>query len=188
MSIQSEQQSRVECSHCGGERTPSASVAGSYCSTRCFYAAKGAGILDQLRRDHTVCSTCFARVKTIERPSDEAPEAVVGFEYPTKHATHGDAVIRPDDADVETYPDPNPLIKRTLACRCGAVDLSERDDTIERVEGAAVPLNLLRQLIRLYREGAIDHHPGKDRLFDALREAGREYDYAIGYALYGGEE
>jgi|GEM_PF-4367273 len=181
------QEPRVQCAHCDGPRDPNASVAGSYCSTECYYRDKGEGILSELEHDHTVCSTCFATLKEIETPRQDDPDCYVGIEHPTVNATRADGAPHPADTDELGVLRPEPSTHTPLACRCGAIE-NERDETIERIEGADVLLNLWGQLCRLYTQGAIDNAPSKDRLFDGLREQGRDWAYAIGVSVWGGDE
>ena len=102
---------RYPCAHpdCDADRTAHSSVAGSYCSERCAALDTGASFLRAVRQDHRFCWSCFRQRKEIERPSDAArrgrgrytAEAMVGFEFPTKH--------------VEVGP-------HGLECHCGAID------------------------------------------------------------------
>lgn len=178
-----------ECEQCDSTFQISHAVEGNYCSAKCYYRSKGEGPLAQLRHDHTVCGTCFARLKETQRPSDDylrraavppsIREVFVGFEYPTPNAEHAETTIDAGEYGIHDR------VTTGLGCRCGATDTHEPDATLERVEGAAVVVNLLRQLRRLYDAGSIDHAPSKDGLFDALRDEGRDWEYAIGRCLYG---
>ncbi|WP_436933675.1 hypothetical protein [Halovenus marina] len=102
---------RYECAleECDQERTPSTSIAGSYCSDECAARAAGRALLQDIEQDHRFCWSCFRQRKSIERPTAEAKrgrgrwtaEAMVGFEYATEHV------------DMGPY---------GLECTCGAVD------------------------------------------------------------------
>lgn len=181
------QERQVECGNCDETFPLSQAIADAYCSRDCYYRDKGRGILDDLEHDHTVCSTCFATLKEIEPPTEETPDAFIGLEHPTTNATRADGAPHPADTDDLGVLRPTPSTHTPLACECGAID-NERDEILERIEGASVLLNLWGQLATLYTQGAIDHAPSKKRLFDGLREKNeRDWSYAIGYSLYGGE-
>lgn len=53
---------RYECSHCGIDFLSETAVAGSYCSSFCFYSSKAENFLKQIHSNHSICSTCFADV------------------------------------------------------------------------------------------------------------------------------
>lgn len=161
---------------------------GAYCSADCLYRSKGEGILSDLEDDHKVCSTCFSTLKEIEEPPERATDAAIGIEHPTVKATRADGAPHPADVDDLGVLRPTPSTHTPLACECGTID-NARDETLERVEGAAVLLNLWGQLCRLFTQGAIDDAPSKKRLLDGLRERGeRDWAFAIGYALHGSEQ
>jgi hypothetical protein len=102
---------RYDCAFdgCDNDRTPSSSVAGSYCSTECATLATGRSFLEDIKQDHRFCWSCFRQRKEIERPTDEArrglgpvtDEALIGYEYSTPHVSEG---------------------VWGLECTCGAVD------------------------------------------------------------------
>jgi len=46
-------------------------VEGSYCSQACYYREQGGRFLQNLRRRHELCGTCFRLTKDIERPREE---------------------------------------------------------------------------------------------------------------------
>lgn len=121
-----------------------------------------------------------------ETKRSTAADSVVGFQYPTEFTTFGED-LTPEERRrrLEDQPTANRSMRGTWGCECGAVDLADHDRTLELVEGHFVFLNLLRCLLTYYREGAIEQRPSKDRLFDAFREHGREFDLAIGEALFG---
>jgi len=68
-------------------------------------------------------------------------------------------------------------------CRCGNIDHRDRVKVLERVERERVVLNLLYVLLVYYHEDRIESRPHRNRLFDTLREHGRQWDLAIGRAL-----
>lgn len=169
---------------CAEEYLATATVRGSYCSLDCYHRAKGAKALSAIRRDHRFCATCYAKLKDVETPSADdldrvgpvTTEAVTGRQYPRPEAAF---VV---DAQGDT---PAERIERArIGCQCGNVDHSTHDATLEHVEREAVLVNLLACLRILAREGAAAARPSKDRLFATLREHGREWDLAIGRAIY----
>lgn len=60
-----------QCETCGGQTPAHAIVAGSFCSTECYARHRGQKLLNILEHDHRFCFTCFARLKTTERPSEQ---------------------------------------------------------------------------------------------------------------------
>jgi len=123
---------------------------------------------DQLVIDATACPDTVQPV---------AADAVIGHQHETQHTTR--AIDKDDNGPgASTY-------SYRWGCECGIVDPETRDEAIERSEWEAVILDLLRTLSRLAAEGTIARRPSKADLFDALREHGRDWDYAIGRALYG---
>jgi hypothetical protein len=165
------------CEHCETEYPAHTQVRG-FCSVGCFYRHKGANILDEIRRDHRLCATCFRQIKTVMPPAKDAPECAIGQQYQTEHTVWG-----VDDVGSDAY---RPLDRQRWSCECGTVDPSERDDIIEQVEldDNGIVGDLLQTLRFLERSGAIDRRPSKQRLFEALREEWRDWEYAIGRALY----
>jgi len=151
-------------------------IRGNYCSAGCFYRQKGANVLARIRQDHRLCATCFRQIKTVTPPPKRAPECAIGTQHQTEHTVWG-----VDDVSDDPYVT---LDRQRWSCECGAVDPSERDAILEDVEIEAAVPNLLRTLHFLDRSGQIDRRPSKERLFNALREAWRDWEYAIGRALY----
>lgn len=202
MSTSSSNQSELQdhfktdtCEHadCDAEFVVEHAIRGNYCSAECFYRHKGANVLDEIRRDHRLCATCFRQIKSVERPGGvslkvEPPdhegaaggvrETIIGRQYPTEHTTWGLDVHQLDDYVI--------LDRTRWSCECGTVDPSERDDIIEQVEldDNGIVGDLLETLHFLERSGAIDRRPSKQRLFEALREEWRDWEFAIGRCLY----
>ena len=108
-----------------------------------------------------------------------AADAVIGRQSPTDRT-----VIVTDEQPVDGERDWHRRRLRRWGCRCGNIDHRDHEAALERSEGAAVVLNLLRTLLVLYHEGTIEHRPSKDRLFETLREHGRDWNLAIGRCLY----
>lgn len=172
---------REDCDEQFSEQT---AVKGSYCSRECFHRSKGANALSEIQRDHRFCATCFRQLKDVTPKSDLdldrvgpiTSEAVIGFQHPRPEAEHVVDVTGTTPHDRFEF--------GRLGCQCGNVDPSLRDETLERVEREAVLLNLLVCLRILDREGKVANRPSKDRLFATLRQAGRDWELAIGRALY----
>ena len=173
MSVQVTQQQRYECSleDCDDERTPTSSVAGSYCSRDCADRAHGWGLLQDIKQDHRFCWSCFRQRKRVERPTDEAlrradpvtAEALVGYESPTPAVERGDY---------------------GLECECGAVD-HDLPDWGRRVAG---PYCWFLQLAseRLVADGRRDDAVNAAALADELWADGDEdvpLELAVGRAL-----
>lgn len=163
------------CSTCGRYRHPEKSVRGSYCSRKCYYRHKGHKALKNVEKDHRFCRTCFARVKEIEDPPDDAPDFVVGYQYGTPAAT---TAAREYDRDGVA----RPLVKQRIGCECGATDLRHWDETLAETDRVSTMINLVAALREKERE---DKVPFLDyrRLFTAYRDTG-DLEYAVGVGLY----
>lgn len=121
-------------------------VAGSYCSQDCADRHDGRRLLRNIREDHRFCWSCWRARKEIERPTAYArrqldtwriDDAVVGFEYHTRHVDLGD---------------------HGLECECGAVD-HDIDEWITRTEG---PYHWLLKLIIEQMNDEGQHHHSFD--------------------------
>lgn len=186
MSVQSTQ--TAQCGYCNGPRDPNASVRGSFCSRACYLRDRGSRVLDSIRRDHTICPSCFSHIKEVERPDDstlveaEVPKSIreifVGYQYSTEHTEFV-------EAETTTVDTTKPIIRRAWGCQCGTAEGDQPDPTVERVEGERVVINLLRELQLRYDRGELDHQPSRRLLFETLREHGRDWPLAVGRALYG---
>ena len=181
------------CEHCGDGVHEDATVKGSFCSEACWYRHKGHRALDQIASDHRWCATCFRQIKTVIRPPDsksvdvEGPihegrtdagpkDVLVGWQFQTEHTAWG-----LDDVSDDEY---RTLDRQRWSCKCGNVDPSARDDILEGVEIETIVTDLLRCLTHLAAHGGLSREPDPDRLFAALREHWRDWEYAIGRALY----
>lgn len=131
---------RFECAYCD-ERT--ASPVGSFCSPECRRRSKGERFLRLIRSDHRFCSSCFAILKEIERPTDEirrqvrgaeSSESLVGYEYLTTAAERG---------------------AFGFECRCGSVR-GRADETATRRREAWL-WNLREIAAHVRAEGQTDH-------------------------------
>lgn len=186
----------VECGQCRETFPDNEAVRDAYCSRECYFRSEGSGTLEHIRKDHTVCPTCFSKIKEVEKPPEgtslvigpvdhdadganhHAKDVLIGFQSRTQHAEHVETNLR------EALFSISETVVVSLGCKCGTPSGYEPDETIERVEGSRVVLNLLRELRQRYAQGELDTQPSKDQLFDALREQGRDWEYAVGRALH----
>lgn len=142
-----------------------AAVAGSYCSTRCRDTATGEKILNAIRHDHRVCSTCFRLRKEIETPTDDyrrrftdlQNEAIVGYESLTEHAGYGEFGVE---------------------CVCGAVD-GEWDWLRSEF---AIEWWLSTAVEYLRGRGRFDYAVEPRQLSDARAGGERSLEHALGRA------
>jgi len=147
-------------------RIPNA-VRGSYCSADCADRHAGQRFLEHLRRDHTVCWSCWRRRKELEHPTDEArrsldpvtDDALVGFEYLTRHADQGEHGVE---------------------CTCGAVD--HDIDGYDRRADAPYHWLLLRYVEQTRAEGQHDKDLDLATLADVLWE-NDDLELAVGRAI-----
>jgi len=168
--------SDFDCSYCGGTRSPETSVKGSFCSIECYWKHKGENIHRQIDNDHTRCSSCYARRKTVSVPPEEfvrdkkirngihSAESIVGFEYlePHMEREHG-----------FTY------------CKCGNIDHYAEIDELRGVDLQDVLVNLWSLLIEYYEQDQFgDNRPDKEILFDTLKESDLDWRLALGRSVY----
>jgi hypothetical protein len=178
------------CSHCDGERSPETSVRGSFCSAACYYRHRGTKALHAIRQDHRFCGSCFRRIKTTSRPAERTlqrqqvsllvREAFVGYQDRTEHATVG---VDEFDRDAER----NHALRvegTRLSCRCGTVDPQDEHEVLRDLDTRATVISLWRALVALERDGTLQQRPTRGDYFDAFREAGPDWAYATGRALY----
>jgi len=193
MSAQPDESETYRCAECDGDRTPSTSVRGSYCSLDCYHRHQGRRALRAIQHDHRFCGSCFRRLKTTSRPDDDAlrdarvsrlvREAFVGYQSRTEHATIGI-----DEFDC-IGDNPAARLKGTrLSCECGAVDPQDAHPALRGLEIRDTVVRLWRTLVELERDGLVDQRPNRDDYFDALRECGPDWPLAAGRALYAAPE
>lgn len=180
------------CDSCDHEFVVDLAIKGSYCSLDCFYRDKGAAALRQIRHDHQWCATCFRRIKTVEAPpdgvyldikgpdhegaADDVRNVIVGYQYRTEHTTWGTDDFSDDDhCRIE---------RQRWSCECGNVDPSERDDILEEIELETIVASLFRCLEALAEKGALQNDPSWSRYKSALRDHWRDWEFAVGRALY----
>ncbi|OYR76127.1 hypothetical protein DJ71_18535 [Halorubrum sp. E3] len=128
----------------------------------------------EITLDATECSDA--------RPT--ATDSAVGYQYPTPETTF---VV-----DIVAGENPYSRIERGgWGCRCGNVDLGERHAVLEDVEIDTILPSLWRCLVTLVEAGAIGpddvdvNAQLKERLLRGAREHWRDWEFTIGYTLYG---
>jgi len=147
-----------------------------YCSQECYHRHRGENTIRQIQSDHTVCSSCFATLKTVDTPPSEflqrisvengehTREALVGFEYHTPN-------LRKDHGF--SY------------CKCGNIDTYAEITELQEIDLADVVVNLWSLLVDYYHADQFgDNRPDKDTLFETLQEHGTEWELAIGRCVY----
>jgi len=149
-----------DCGHCGGARTPYASVAGSFCSTECLRSHKQSKrareLLELLENDHRFCYTCFAHLKDVQQPPSRwgLSESVTGIQHLRPPARSGERTI---NRDSELAKDE---ARTGTICRCGNTDHRHRESTIQRIGGMDVAEQLIEAIDILRDEGK--HEVGVD--------------------------
>lgn len=168
----------VTCAYCGGARDPYDSIEGSYCSERCYYRERGERILNQIEANHTLCATCFGKIKDIEPIPDSYCEYADGYQHKTEQTEH---VIDEFSGPGET----NHRIQSTRwGCDCGCVNPRDVHAEIQNANLKTCIENCLYALYYLHERGAIPFPPSRQDYFDALRKHWRDAAYAIGRAVY----
>lgn len=161
------------CAECNGERDPTASVKGAYCSLDCYHRHKGRKALSEIHRDHRFCATCYRVRKQVDRPPEyflrDRPklirDSIVGYEYPTEHLNYESGL---------TY------------CDCGAIDHDHTIDTLQELDLQTAIVNLVSRLRTLEREDALNHRPDGSLLIDSLRDTDFDVELSVGRAIYDG--
>lgn len=95
---------RYQCNHCGDHAPAHTFFDAAMCSLECRRAADAEPILNTLKHDHTTCSTCYRRLKTIEKPPERATSAAVGYQYRTPNATIGEKSPSENEGDDPDLP------------------------------------------------------------------------------------
>jgi len=181
-----------ECSYCDGDRRPSTSVAGSFCSIECHRAHKRAKRVDEimelLEQDHRFCKTCGRQLKTVDKPAtaslvigpsqhqewDYAKDVLVGWQYRTEHSETGEISM-----DVDEEGD-RPIVRDGVAtgtvCRCGNTAHQHAEEAL-RDRFPFTSAHYVYRAIRVLRaEGKHDVELDRHRLIDEVldRESIRE--------------
>lgn len=168
-----------ECTVCGIATPAPETIEGNYCSRDCYHRKRGQRLLNLLRHDHRYCYTCFRQRKTIDRPNPSAPDCVIGFEYPTQHATTGQITDQIDEY--------RELVRMGTICRCGNTDHTSREAVIQDQHFRQVVANLYYALEAVRQEGQHEHQISITALADALRdqkhEEGWDFALAVGRAV-----
>jgi hypothetical protein len=172
-----------QCSYCGGDRTPRASVKGSYCSTRCYELherqTEARKILNQFERDHRFCASCFGQHKTVEPPDGKAvnigpvrhkgrarmlsKNCLIGFQYATEKSDEGQRTRSVDEYGRERLTDYGPI------CECGNTRHYQTEPALRtRFAFEIGHTNLVDSLAVLREEEKTDAHIDEDVLDDAL--------------------
>lgn len=84
----SEAKSEPTCAHCGEVVDLSDTYEDAWCSESCAYHDKGAGLLRDLKDDHTICASCMKRIAERGVVADSHPDNFTGYQYPTEHAEY----------------------------------------------------------------------------------------------------
>ena len=183
------------CSYCDGPFPDGVDDDTNYCSRGCYIRGRGKAALNRIESDHTWCATCFRQIKEVEKPpwnfelkvpapqhagrgaENEVRDCLVGYQYPTEHME-----LAVDDFSSDPR---RPLERQRWGCECGQVDPGERDAVLEAVDLQTTILSLHHCLDALAEKGALQESPSWPRMREALAEHGRDWEYVIGYALYG---
>lgn len=176
-----ESRDTYECSHCGGDRDPRTSVAGSFCSIECHRAhrreKRAREIMRELEHDHRFCATCGRQLKTVEKPTDAAlrqidgyhsTTALVGYQYRTEHAETGEISLDVDDeAD-------RPIVEDGVAtgtvCSCGNTSHRHEEAALRERFPFTTAYWLWLAARTLRAEDKHDVRLERERLFDAVLE------------------
>lgn len=169
------------CAYCGGTRSLTETVEGSYCSERCYYREKGEGAMNRVESHSRFCDSCYAPVRDVEPIPDRVRPDADGFQYRTPNTTIG-----VDDIGRDRY---DRLERTRWSCgNCGAVDPD--GGPIAECQNAALGEaigNLFRALNWLYEREAIPERPGWDAYVEALRAYPRDAAFAVGKSVYAHE-
>lgn len=141
-------------------------------------------------------------------------EAIVGWQFPTEHAEEHAVDVdrrfkeRVDDADQPSLEDVvlsgdaprmrepphvelsdgtagEPVIRGTIGCECGAVDLHDRDATLgDVVGGAQLAQQCYECLLTMEAHGTLQHRPDPEQLVAAMRKHWRDWEFVVGRALF----
>lgn len=186
MSVSNPSTQTYECKVCGGPRTPTTSVRGSFCSTACFDRHKqrkhARDILATIRKDHRFCGTCFRQTKEVEKPPSERwglPDCVIGFEYRTEHADEGEKTVATDEYGHES------LVGFGQTCECGNTQHAQAEPIIRDRFALELAYWLLEAVSELRAEGKVDEDVTVDDavLFEALIDADTNHEDALAAAL-----
>ncbi|WP_255170117.1 hypothetical protein [Natrononativus amylolyticus] len=165
-------QQSLECGQCK-ETFDGLATAGSFCSPDCYDAHRrhkaAANIFETIEHDHRFCGTCFQQLKTVERPSEiflsglepTTREAVIGLQFPTKHADYGEKSEIHDGRD---------LVRTGTICECGNTDHQHQETAIRNRQPFSTGCQLTAAICELQHEGKLsaDLEVNLDHLQEAI--------------------
>ena len=174
-----------------------------YCSYECYLKGRGESIFEQVRNDHTRCSTCWGLRKRISPPTEEWKHRK-GSAYQlaldnggTLEKHNGKQVLnytevtgtRPVDVDsVVGFEYDTEIVFQEHGlkyCQCGNVDHFGESEEIRNVNPNEVIQNLWSLLVEYYKKGQFgDNKPNQELLIEGLKESGLDYQYASGKCVY----
>lgn len=174
------------CQQCGGPRTKEG-VGGSFCSQTCWNRHKGEKLLNNIKHNHCFCSNCGARLKEIEKPTDEAlrsidgyhsTTAVVGFQYRTPSADTGEIDVKTDVQGRET------VSTGTVCGECGNTNSGECFPEDRHRHLVEYGHRFLESLEEKREEGVHDKDVDDAVFFEALVES-EDLALSLGRAIQG---
>jgi len=194
-----------ECDFCEADHAAHDFFNDAMCSEECERRDRAETLLNKLRHDHRFCFSCGRRLKTVERPPEDvtlvvgpcrhdavpnvAKDVLVGYEYATEHADHGeislDVVDDPRRGHIHPEAEDRLLADRVgngVTCSCGATDHRDADPTLRSRWAIEVAHNLQEATAELRAEGKTDERLRRDAHFDALIE-GASHEDALAQAL-----
>lgn len=177
-------QEHWECDYCGENRPSHSFFNGAMCSEECERLDRADTLLNILEHDHRLCYSCGRRLKTIERPPETttlvigpvrhdavpntAKDVLVGYEYPTEHASHGEISLDVvDDPEVDGRP-MSDRVGHGVTCSCGATDHRDADPTIRDRYALEIAHNFQETIADLRAEGKTDERIHRDVHFERL--------------------
>lgn len=152
-----------------------------HCSETCYMRRRGRKALNLLKHDHRFCHSDFTRLKEIERPTDEqlrhvegqySTEAVIGFQYPTKHAEIGEITAKAGTNDT--------VVTGIVCGNCGTTD--HRDDFLRDLDIQTAAKRLRKRIRETRAEGQHKYDFDTKRFVEAWNEH-KDWELAVGYAI-----
>jgi len=154
---------------------------GRFCSTECRNRSQAASILNLLKFDHRYCASCWTRLKTISRPTDEqlrhiegkySADAVVGFQYPEPDSEIGEITTRADTYDT--------VVTGLVCGNCGTTD--HTDDYFRDFEPREAAKRLRKRIFELKEEGQHSYDFSTQAFVEAWNESA-DWELSLGRAL-----
>lgn len=172
------------CTVCGEQYSIPNEAPRGYCSLECVDREKGQKILNLLKHDHRYCHGCFIQLKEIERPTDEqlrhvegqhSADAIIGFQYGTKHAETGQKTIVAKDNRKE-------VVGTGIVCsNCGTTD--HRDSFQRDLEPKKAAKRLRKRVKETKNEGQHSYTFDGEAFVEAWNENAGDWELALGRAL-----